>query len=183
MWMVWFLFLWLFFFLLSFSCSQSWFLAVWTRWVFLLRAVLMILVSIMVSIAFCNCASSYYALNLAFSAALFVHSVLKSFCVEIRITESFRLKKSFKIKSSCKPDLDQCFTFTCCALKCWSVMFWGFCSHAALCSAEFCSPCTSGLLSWCDALELQICQLCNASVFLCAYTHSSWNYTKLQMKW
>lgn len=46
--------------------------------------------------------------------------------------------------------------------------------HAALCSAEFCSPCTSGLLSWCNALELQIYQLCNAvvsAVYFCVLIH------------
>lgn len=52
---------------------------------------------------------------------------------------------------------------------------------AALCSAEFCSPCTSGLLSWCDRYVSYV-MLWFHRVFLCAYTQSRWNCTKLQMK-
>lgn len=74
---------------------------------------LAILLSIMASIVFCNC-TYYYALNLSFSAALLFHSVLKKInfrIVELGITESFRLGKTFKIiESSHKPNLDQCFT-------------------------------------------------------------------------
>lgn len=64
----------------------------------------------MASIVFCNC--TYYALDLSFSAVLLFHSILKKYfhIVELGITESFRLEKTFKIiESSHKPNLDQCF--------------------------------------------------------------------------
>lgn len=79
MWMVWFHLV--FFYspppLLSFPCSQSCFLAAFGLNMFLLRAVLTILLSIVVSRAFLTVLFPIISLHLFVSAALFVHSVLK----------------------------------------------------------------------------------------------------------
>lgn len=63
--------------LLSFPCSQSCFLAAFGLNMFLLRAVLTILLSIVVSRAFLTVPFPIISLHLFVSAALFVHSVLK----------------------------------------------------------------------------------------------------------